>query len=86
MLSGGSSSSPPSFGIAAADQALSGSSEVNIESIKEKIEKDPSLARRDDESFQRWVKRLGIYSLVDDVHESRRFQLRGEYTDKVIKL
>jgi hypothetical protein len=48
--------------------------------VKEKVEKDPTLRRQQNESFQEWVKRLGIFSLLDDVHESRRYQLRLLYT------
>lgn len=70
-------------GEGAVDQALS-APEVNVEAVKEKVERDPSLWRREGETFQEWVKRLGVFSLIDDVHEQRRFQLRAAYTDKVI--
>jgi hypothetical protein len=81
----------PGFGAAvgaaagfAVDKALSGP-DVDLNVVKQKVERDPRLWRRDDETFREWICRLGLTGFDDDVHQLRRLELRAAYTDRLLK-
>jgi hypothetical protein len=70
-------------GESAVDRALS-SPDVDLDNVKDTVERDPNLWRKQGETFHEWARRLGLFQLVDDVHEQRKFQMREAYTGRVL--